>query len=200
MAADCDTHLTFWNIGAQQVSVDFQGGRSVSAAGLLALRQLDKPLGVVAGLAQRLPDPRAQQFVTPTRERLLVQQVYQILAGYQDGHDAQDLRHDPLFQIRADLAPDDDQPLASGSTRARFQQAFTRRQADWPPAQRTVLGEIDAALSQRLRSGNDYLVERFGRTRRRRPASVILDLDAWDDPTHGHQVLTAFHGYFDQYQ
>jgi len=200
MITDCATQLNLWTIGAQAVTVDFQGGRIVTDAGLLALRQLDKQLGVVAGLAERLPDPRAQKFVTHTRERLLVQEVYQILAGYEDCNDAQDLRRDPLFQILADLAPDDAQPLASGSTLARFQQAYTRRQADVPLEQRTVLGEIDAALSQRLTLGNDYLLDLFVRTRRRRPTFVILDLDAWDDPTHGHQVLTSYHGYFGQHQ
>jgi len=34
----------------------------------------------------------------------------------------------------------------------------------------------------------------------RLPASIILDLDATDDPTHGQQQLTLFHGYFGQYQ
>jgi hypothetical protein len=29
---------------------------------------------------------------------------------------------------------------------------------------------------------------------------VILDVDPTDDPTHGQQVLSFFHGYFDQYQ
>jgi hypothetical protein len=32
------------------------------------------------------------------------------------------------------------------------------------------------------------------------PASITLDLDATDDPTHGHQQLTLFHAYFGQYQ
>jgi hypothetical protein len=200
MTTDCATQLNLGTIGARPVTADFRGGCIVTDAGLLALRQLDQQLGVVAGLAERLPDPRAQKFVTHTRERLLVQQVYQILGGYEDCNDAQDLRHDPLFQILAGLAPDDEQPLASGSTLARFQHAFTRRQADVPAEQRTVLGEIDAALSQRLLLGNDYLLDLFVRTRRQRPAFVILDLDAWDDPTHGRQVLSGFHGYFDQHQ
>jgi hypothetical protein len=28
---------------------------------------------------------------------------------------------------------------------------------------------------------------------------VVLDIDATDDPTHGHQQLTFFHGFYDQY-
>jgi DDE family transposase len=200
MATTSSPQLTLGNIGSQQVTVDFQGGRIVTDAGLLALRQFDKQLGILAGLAERLPDPRAQRFVVHSRERLLTQLVYQILAGYEDCNDAQDLRHDPLFQILADLSPDDPQPLASGSTLARFHQAFTRRQAHRAVEQRTVTAEVEQALSQRLRLGNDYLVDLFVRTRRRPPTYVILDLDGWDDPTHGHQVLSGFHGYYDQHQ
>jgi hypothetical protein len=90
--------------------------------------------------------------------------------------------------------------LASGSTVNRFHHAYTRRQAEVPLEERPVLREVDAAQSQRLQILNDYLVELFLRTRRRRPLYLILDIDPSDDPTHGQQVLSCFHGYFDQYQ
>jgi hypothetical protein len=47
---------------------------------------------------------------------------------------------------------------------------------------------------------NRYLPELFIKTRRQRPPYVIIDLDATDDPTHGQQLLSGFHGYYDQYQ
>jgi hypothetical protein len=200
MATACSEQLTFWEIGLQQVTVDFDGGTLVTDAGLIAICALDKELGVLADIARRLPDPRAQQLVTHTRAALLTQQVYQILADYPDCNDAQQLRHDPLFQTLAGVSPTANQPLASGSTLARFQQAFTRRQAELPLEERVVLGEIDAAQSQRLKILNAYLPELFVRTRRTPPAFVIIDLDASDDPTHGQQVLTGFHAYFDQHQ
>jgi Transposase DDE domain group 1 len=200
MATECSEQLTFWDLGRQQVSVDFTGGRVVTDAGLLPIRLLDQGLGVLSEIARRLPDPRAQKLVTHTREALLTQDVYQILAGYPDGNDAQALRADPLFQTLVGVAPADEQPLASGSTLNRFHHAFTRRQAEWPLAERPVLGEIDAAQSQRLRLLNSYLPELFIRTRRTPPRYVILDIDPSDDPTHGQQVLSFFHGYFDQYQ
>ena len=106
MPTDCSQQLTFWDLGTQQVCVDFQGGRVVSDAGLLPLRLLDKELRVVSAIAARLPDPRAQPFVTHTREAILTQEIYQILAGYPDGNDAQALRHDPLFQTLVDVTPD----------------------------------------------------------------------------------------------
>jgi hypothetical protein len=187
-------------MGTQQVTVDFKGGRVVTDTGLLPLRLLDKELGVLATIAARLPDPRAQKFVTHSREALLTQEVYQIIAGYADGNDAQVVRHDPLFQTLVDVPPDGERLLASGSTVNRFHHAYTRRQAEVPWEERPVLQEVDAAQSQRLQILNDYLVELFLRTRRRQPRYLILDLDPSDDPTHGQQVLSCFHGYFDQYQ
>lgn len=201
MTTDCaDRQLRLWDLGKQQVTVAFDGGTLVTDAGLLALRALDKELGVLAELARRFPDPRAQQFVRHSREAILTQQVYQILAGYFDCNDAQVLRHDPLFQTLADVSPSAARPLASGSTLARFQQAFTRRQADLPVDERTVDGEVDEALTQRLQVLNDYLPALFIRTRRHTPAALVLDLDPSDDPTHGQQILTGFHGYYEQHQ
>jgi len=200
MSTDCSQQLTFWDLGTQQVMVDFEGGRVVTDTGLLPIRLLDKELGVLSEIAQRLPDPRAQKFVTHTREAILTQEVYQILAGYPDGNDAQDLRQDPLFQTLVDVTPDAERDLASGSTVNRFHHAYTRRQAEVPLAERPVLKEMDTAQTQRLKILNDYLVELFIRTRRTPPPFVILDVDPTDDPTHGQQVLTFFHGYFDQYQ
>jgi hypothetical protein len=200
MATGCAEQLTFWDLGKQQVTVDFHGGQVVSDAGLLPIRLLDKELGVLATVAGRLPDPRVQALVTHTREALPVQDVYQILAGYPDGNDAQALRHDPLFQTPLDLTPDIGHTLASGSTLNRFHHAYTRRQAELPTEQRPVLGEVDAALSGRLRVLNNYLPELFIRTRRQPPPYIILDVDPADDPTHGQQVLSFFHGYYDQHQ
>jgi hypothetical protein len=200
MATGRCEQLTFWEIGQQQVTVDFDGGTLVCDAGLIAICSLDKELGVLAQIAGRLPDPRAQKFVTHSCLAILTQQVYQILADYPDCNDAQQLRHDPLFQSLAGVSPTADHPLASGSTMARFKQAFTRRQAELPLEERTVLREIDAAQSQRLKILNDYLPELFIGTRRTPPTFVIIDLDASDDPTHGQQVLSFFHAYFDQHQ
>src|ERR1043165_8178600 len=106
MATGCSQQLTFWDLGTQQVTVDFQGGRVVTDAGLLPLRLLDKQLGVLATIARRLADPRAPKLLTHTREALLTQEAYQILAGYPDGNDAQALRDDPLFRTLVDVSPD----------------------------------------------------------------------------------------------
>ena len=193
-------HFTLWNVGPQQVHVTFAGGRIVSDAGLLAVRALEKPLRVIADLARRLPDPRSPKYIEHSAEALLTQAVYQILAGYPDFDDARQLRDDPLFQILADVSPDAGHPLASGSTLARFQYAYTRRQAGLPRDERPALLEARAAQTGRVKVLNDYLVDLFARTRRAPPAEVILDIDASDDPVHGHQALSGYHGYYRQHQ
>src|SRR5262245_8965738 len=95
----CDqqqTHFKLWNLGRQRLEVTFDQGPVVADAGLVAVRALDRSLGVLAELATRLPDPRAQLFVRHSTERLLTQQVYQLLAGYPDCNDADELRSDGL--------------------------------------------------------------------------------------------------------
>jgi hypothetical protein len=200
MVSEHQPHFTLWHLGSQQLHLAFDGGRIVADAGLLAVRALEKPLRVIADLAARLPDPRAPKFIEHSVEALLTQEVYQILAGYPDFNDAQPLRSDPLFQILADVSPDADNPLASPSTLSRFQYAFTRRQAERPLEEREVVGEIEAAQTSRLRIVNNYLVDLFIRTRRAVPATIILDVDASDDPVHGHQTLSGYHGYYQQQQ
>lgn len=200
MNNDGSQHLTFWNLGSQQLLVDFEGGRIVSDVGLLSVRALEKPLGLLADLAQRLPDPRAPKFIQHSAEALLTQQVYQILAGYPDGNDAQVLRDDPLFQILADVSPDAEQPLASGSTLTRFQYAYTRRQRELPEEDRPAFHEMYTARTERLHVLNECLLDWFIRTRRTPPPQVIIDLDGTDDPVHGQQALSGYHGYYQQHQ
>ena len=193
-------YLNLGNLGRQQLLVDFQGGRIVSDAGLLAVRALERPLRIIADLAPLLPDPRSPLFIQHSVEAILTQEVYSLLAGYPDHNDADQLRDDPLFQILADVTPTSDHRLASGSTLARFQYAYTRRQAQLPPEERDVLLEVRAAQLQRLKIVNAYLVQLFIRTRSTPPTDIILDADATDDPTHGNQALSGYHGYFQQHQ
>jgi Transposase DDE domain group 1 len=200
MPSEPDPHFTLGNVGRQQIHVAFDGGRIVSDAGLLAVRALEKPLGVIAEVAARLPDPRSAKDIEHSAEAILTPEVYQILAGSPDCNDAQTLRDDPLFQILAEVSAEAAPPLASGSTLARFQYAYTRRPAELPRAERPVLREVRAAQTGRIQILNAYLVDLFLRTRRTVPTAIILDVDASDDPVHGHQALSGYHGYSRQHQ
>jgi hypothetical protein len=197
----CTTQRELFEVDRKQVTVDFEGGQVVTDAGLLPIRQLDRELGILAEAARRLPDPRSQEHTTFSVEQLLTQRVYQILAGYPDGNDANLLRDDPLFKTLVDQSPgDEDQPLASGSTCNRFLHAFTRREAEKPPEDREVLFERRAAQLERIRGLNEFLVDVFVRTRRDVPERIVIDLDPTDDAAHGHQQLTFWNGHYDQNQ
>jgi hypothetical protein len=43
-----------------------------------------------------------------------------------------------------------------------------------------------------------FFVEKFIDSYSTAPEELILDVDGWDDPAHGYQQLTFWHGYFDQ--
>jgi hypothetical protein len=43
------------------------------------------------------------------------------------------------------------------------------------------------------------MVDRFINSYKDTPEEVVLDIDGWDDPTHGNQQLSCFHGYYGQH-
>jgi hypothetical protein len=166
VAASVD-HFTLCAGTAQPIHVVFDAGSIVADAGLLPVRALERSLGILDDLAQRLPDPRSPKFIHHSKRALLTQQVYQILAGCPDCYDASLCRDDPRFAILADVAVDPKQPLASGSTLARLQYAYTRRQA--LEGEPEVLLQQRAAQTARLKILNDYLLELFIRRTACRP-------------------------------
>jgi hypothetical protein len=176
---------------ARQLSFDFlphlpvlvqpSEGQLSSDAGLLPLRQFDQRWNYSARMACCLFDPK------PSREQSLLsmlrQRLFGILAGYEDCNDHDTLRDDPVFKLIADRLPEG-KALASQPTLSRFENL-----ASPPVLQKLIDFLID--------TGIERLKQKHGGSL---PASITLDLDATDDPTHGHQQLTLFHGYFGQYQ
>src|SRR5690606_38205655 len=144
-------------------------------------RQFDQRWRYTERLAACIDDERtgARHSVV----EMLRQRLYGIIAGYEDCNDHDTLRDDPALKLVADRLPDD-KPLASQPTLSRFENSVT-------PAQ--LLKLIDFNIT----TGVERLKQHHGG---RLPACITLDLDATDDPTHGDQQLTLFHGYFGQYQ
>jgi len=109
--------------------------------------------------------------------------VFGIIAGYEDCNDHDHLRDEPVFKLIAGRSPEGD-PLASQPTLSRFENGVL-------PAE--LLKLVDFTIA----TGVERLADRNNGSL---PSSVTLDLDATDDPTHGNQQLTLFHGYYGQYQ
>ena len=156
-------------------------GQVSSDAGLLPLRQFDQRWNYTARMAQCLEDPnpgRGHSLLSMLRQR-----VFGILAGYEDCNDHDTLRDDPVFKLVAGRLPQDE-ALASQPTLSRFENLIT-------PA---VLQKL---VDFNIETGIERLKQKHGGTL---PAAVTLDLDATDDPTHGEQQLTLYHGFYEQHQ
>jgi hypothetical protein len=177
MATPCVPQLDF---GFQAgTTVRFDGGLLTSDAGLLVLREFDHRFGLTEDLASAYADPRRADRVEHSMLALLRQRVYQIVAGYEDADDSDLLRTDPVLQTvvgQRDLTV----PLGSQPTMSRLENA-----ADW-------------ASIERLKQ---LPLEWFLRTRGTRPLrdELIFDVDSTDDPCHGHQQLSFFHGKYGHY-
>lgn len=149
-----------------------------SDAGLLPIRQLDERLGWTAQFAAALDDPRSRRQIDHTFLEMARARIYGILANYEDQNDHDTLRSDPVFKLIADRLPEDED-LASQPTLSRFENQITVR---------SLVG---------LR---DVLIDEFIASFDAPPRHLTFDIDTFDDPTHGQQQLTFFHGYYEQYQ
>jgi len=166
--------------GSKSIVVEPAAGELTSDAGLLPIRQFDQQIGLTARFAEAISgcDLRYEPFVEHRLDEMLRVRVYGILADYADQNDHDVLRSDPVFKLLAGRLPTDD-ALASQPTLSRFENA------------------VDIASLFRLR---DVLIEQFIASFEKPPQRLTFDIDVFDDPTHGAQQLTFFHGYYDQYQ
>lgn len=173
--------LSFDFIPGTPVVLRPSAGELTSDAGLLAFKQFDERIGFTARFAACIEDPRND----PTHSLLSMirQRVFGIIAGYEDCNDHDALRDDPMFKLIAGKLPDDD-ALASQPTLSRLENAVS-------VASLNKLADLMLELGvQRVRHAHGGTL----------PPRVTIDLDPTDDPSHGAQQLTLYHGYYDQHQ
>jgi hypothetical protein len=161
------------------LEASFDGGRLTSDGGLPWLEQAETALGLCAAFAAVIPEWRRGP-VRHALETLVRQRVFQIACGYEDQDDADFLRTDPLLKLVCGRLPETGAALASQPTLSRLENAVDR-QACYRLA--VVLGAL--YLREREQDGV--------------PTHIVLDLDGTDDPTHGQQEGSAYHGYYRQH-
>ena len=108
-----------------------------------------------------------------------------IALGYEDLIDHDQLRHDPVMAVlggKLEAKRSDCAPLAGKSTLNRLE--LSRAE---PSRYHKI--SYDAALIEAV------FVDVFLDAHTAPPSQIILDLDATDDPLHGHQEGRFFHGY-----
>ena len=178
MAAQSAFKVSFDFLTSKAVVVGPGAAQVSSDAGLLPFRQLDDRLGLTRQFAEALADRRRSGYLDHTLLEMTRMRVYGILADYPDQNDHDVLRSDPIFKLLCDRSTADGD-LASQPTLSRFENA------------------VDTRSFFRLR---DVLIDQFLASFPTPPRRLTLDIDPFDDPTHGQQQLTFFHGYYGQYQ
>src|SRR5271167_2897865 len=190
MQTECIPDLFgFVAVEGRLVVAAFDGGSITSDAGALLLGATDRAISLVDRFAACFRDARCQELIEHEVKTLVGQRVFGLALGYEDLIDHDELRHDPVMAILAgklEARREDCAPVAGKST-------LNRLELSRPLPTRYHKISHDAAMIERL------LVDLFVEAHRSPPKQIILDLDATDDPLHGHQEGRFFHGYYDGY-
>ena len=190
MPTQCSRDLFgFEVVEGRAVVAAFDGGDATSDAGALLLGATDRAIGLVQRFAACFDDGRAQARVERPVAAMVTQRVFGIALGYEDLIDHDQLRHDPVLAALAgklEARRKDCAPLAGKSTLNRLEHA------PLAPSRYHKIGHDAPAIEQ-------LFVDLFLDAHKAPPKEITLDLDATDDPLHGHQEGRFFHGYYDGY-
>ncbi len=190
MPTECSAErFDFGVVEGRVVDAAFDAGLVTSDAGALLLGATDRAIGLVDRLASCFRDYRRQDLVEHGVATLIGQRVYGIALGYEDLNDHDQLRHDPVLAVLAGKLTarrTDCAAVAGKSTLNRLE--LSRQQ----PTRYHRIACDEAAIEA-------LPVTLFLEAHKRPPKQIILDLDATDDPLHGHQEGRFFQGYYDCY-
>ena len=149
-----------------------------------------KWIGLIDRVAACFKDRRRPDAVVHGLRTLVGQRIVGIACGYEDVNDHDQLRFDPvlsLFSGGLEAKRKGCAALAGKSTVNRLEHA-PRRDDD-----RYHKIRHDAQALETV------FVDVFLDAHAEPPKEIVLDLDATDDPLHGHQEGRFFHGYYDCY-
>ena len=202
MPTECSPDLFgFARVEGRAVVASFDGGAITSDAGAVLLGSTDRAIRLVNRFASCFQDSRVAALVEHEVRTLVGQRVFGIALGgacpragqrpdpWKDLIDHDTLRHDPVMAVLAgklEARRRDCAPVAGKST-------LNRLELSCPVATRYHKISDDGAAIERL------FVDLFLEAHAKPPKQIILDLDATDDPIHGHQEGRFFHGYYDGY-
>lgn len=200
METECSQRtFGFQPIGGREVVARFDGGRVTSDAGGIFLREIEERFRFVESFAACFADHRDPELIEHPLVDLLKQRLFALCLGYEDLNDHDLLRHDALLATlvgKADPegndrehARDRGKALAGKSTLNRLE--LTPVRADAKHRYKKIAAKVHAI--------HEFFVEAFLIQHPAPPPRIVLDLDATDDPVHGHQLGRFFHGFYDGY-
>src|SRR5215210_1209417 len=179
--SDCATQkMRFETPTPLALEAAFDGGRITSDGGLVWLSKMDSELGLCERISECVEEWQNRRGRHPLCS-LVRQRVFQIACGYEDQNDSDTLREDPLLKVVCGSLPESAGDLASQPTISRMENAATIRSCH-----RIAQVLFDLYLRGREKDGAA-------------PERVLLDFDSTDDPTHGEQEGSYYHGYYGQH-
>jgi hypothetical protein len=200
MQTECKSQkLIFQGCGRRDVIAEFNGGTITSDGGLLLLKQVEAKRKIIKQFAACFTDHRDPDKIEHSVEDLVAQRVYGLALGYEDLNDHDLLRRDPL--------------LAAAVGKSDPQGEDRRRESDHGSALagKSTLNRLELRADDPHKDGrykkiaidvakvDELLVKIFLQAHGQAPEVLIFDLDATDDPLHGHQEGRFFHGYYGNY-
>ncbi len=106
-------HPSLSPLNGKPVLLDFDGAQMSSDAGLMLLREVERRTDPAGPIVSCLTDLRAPGKVRHSLEEIMGFRIMMISAGYEDGNDAGDLRHDPSFRLAPERDPETGGALCS---------------------------------------------------------------------------------------
>ena len=184
---------------SRQIVAKFDGGAITSDAGGLLLRPVERAVGVIRQFSRCFVDHRAGELIEHPLEELVAQRVYGLALGYEDLNDHDELRHDPLLAVLVGKR----EPTGRDRRRKRDRGKALAGKSTLNRLELTPVGaDADSRYKKMVlhaREAEMVFTDLFVQAHREPPQQIVLDLDATDDPIHGHQLGRFFHGYYDNY-
>lgn len=190
------TSLPFQPYGRREIVAEFNGEMITSDAGVLLLREANERLRLISRFAECFDDFRNPDQIDHPLEQLLAQRIFGIALGYEDLNDHDKLRHDPLLALACGC--EDPATVATGDGRRTLAGRNTLNRLELTPSGATETSRYKKIVhhSPKIEA---FFVDMFLQLHPKPPEEIVLDVDATDNPLHGHQLGRFFQGYYQNY-
>ena len=191
--------IEFQTKNSRKIVAHFNGGNICSDSGGLLLQQTERITGIISQFADCFDDHRDPDLIEHPVKDLIAQRIYALGFGYEDLNDHDELRNDTLLAVMVGKKEptgknrirqrDKGKALAGKSTLNRLELTPVRANKDSRYKKITInKNKVDTFFTNVFLQSYD-----------KAPSTIVLDLDATDDPVHGHQLGRFFHGYYKKY-
>jgi hypothetical protein len=162
---------TKYYLNNKEFLFNFSAENVSSDGGLLLLEQLEKKYGIIKDFSKLFEDKRHPSYIEHSVCNILKQRIFLIMQGYEDANDIKYLEKDPVLNsVLSDS-------LASQPTVSRLENSV----------------DVNTIISM-----SNWFMDEYVRSIPMNKNQIIIDVDATDDPTHGHQQYTLYNGYYQE--